>query len=236
MSAAAPSQPPPPLTTLKGCAQALPPHLAALLNHSAAAAAQASAAVALPKSDDSLAANSGSAQVQDAEKTASATAENDKVSPTASSSDATADTGADAACDTTAESTTAESIVAGTKQKTCRPVFFVGGPKISAEEADDEVVYQGTSARQESLQEYSGADQGAGAVVRRQGVGDTPRAHSQSAQHDVGGFGAGASPLSGALRVLWQGYSLESLDARTVTVLDSNLYKTSPGAAGNDPT
>ena len=46
MSAAAPSQPPPPLTTLKGCAQALPPHLAALLNHSAAAAAQASAAVA----------------------------------------------------------------------------------------------------------------------------------------------------------------------------------------------
>ena len=57
-----------------------------------------------------MAANLESAQVQDAEKTASATAENDKVSPTASSSDATADTGADAACDTTAESTTAESI------------------------------------------------------------------------------------------------------------------------------
>ena len=65
MSAASPPPPPPPLATSQGCAQALPPHLAALLNDWAAAAAQASAAVALPTSDDSLAANSGAAEAAD---------------------------------------------------------------------------------------------------------------------------------------------------------------------------
>ena len=130
-----PPPPPPPLSaSMQASLNLLPSQLAAAISQlpaalqfmataaaatSAAAAAQTSTPVilptpvVLPTSHASLPASLLSPQAQDAEGSGSAitaAAEHAKTSPTASSSDATADTGADIACDTAAESTTAESI------------------------------------------------------------------------------------------------------------------------------